>query len=223
MSQKLMPRLGSAIASTILSLFSGVLLVGVDKAQAALLTYTFDAGHRWESTSGRSFLKVDTSSLTGIGVEQIAVSEGRFYGYTFPTRREYEDLAGVRAFFYEGNFRGLNTSGGDQVITEVSYQDPGEPPVSFILDMRISWFIETFPTPYLDPSPSSTFFGYYEQYTTYSDGTTDRTDRQFYNNEFSYTLVDTEAEPVPEPLTAGGTALALAGLSWLKHKKKMAA
>jgi hypothetical protein len=35
--------------------------------------------------------------------------------------------------------------------------------------------------------------------------------------------VDTEPEPVPEPLTAGGTALALAGLSWLKHKKKMPA
>jgi hypothetical protein len=35
--------------------------------------------------------------------------------------------------------------------------------------------------------------------------------------------VNTEAEPVPEPLTAGGTALALAGLTWLKHKKKMAA
>ena len=117
MSQKQRQRLGSAIASTILTLFSGVLLVGVDKAQAALLTYTFDAGHRWESTSGRSFLKVDTSSLTGIGVEEIAVSEGRFYGYTFPTRKEYEDLAGVRALFYEGNFRGLNTGGGDQMIT----------------------------------------------------------------------------------------------------------
>jgi hypothetical protein len=41
--------------------------------------------------------------------------------------------------------------------------------------------------------------------------------------EVYYTLVNTEPEPVPEPLTAGGTALALAGLSWLKHKKKMAA
>ncbi|AFZ09033.1 PEP motif putative anchor domain protein [Oscillatoria nigro-viridis PCC 7112] len=37
-----------------------------------------------------------------------------------------------------------------------------------------------------------------------------------------YTLVNTEPEPVPEPLAAGGTALALAGLTWLKHKKKMA-
>jgi hypothetical protein len=43
------------------------------------------------------------------------------------------------------------------------------------------------------------------------------------NAEVSYTLVNTEPEPVPEPLTAGGTALALAGLSWLKQKKKMAA
>src|SRR4028118_1747661 len=95
MNHKQMPRLGSAIATTILSLFSGVLLVGVDKAQAAVLTYTFDAGHRWESTSGRSFLKVDTSSLTGIGVEQIAVSEGRFYGYTFRGSKEYQDLAEI--------------------------------------------------------------------------------------------------------------------------------
>ncbi|MBE9119375.1 PEP-CTERM sorting domain-containing protein [Tychonema sp. LEGE 07199] len=35
-------------------------------------------------------------------------------------------------------------------------------------------------------------------------------------------VVDTAAEPVPEPLTVGGTALGLAGLSWLKHKKKTA-
>ena len=43
MSYKLRPRLGSAIATTILSLFSGVSLVGVDKAQAAFLTYNFQA------------------------------------------------------------------------------------------------------------------------------------------------------------------------------------
>ncbi|MBE9185846.1 PEP-CTERM sorting domain-containing protein [Microcoleus sp. LEGE 07076] len=38
----------------------------------------------------------------------------------------------------------------------------------------------------------------------------------------SYTLVDTAAEPVPEPITVAGTALALVGLSWLKQNKKMA-
>ena len=223
MSQKPRPRLGTAIASTILSLFSGVLLVGVDKAQAALLTYTFDAGNPFYSPPGsRSFLKVDNSTLTGIGVEEIAVSEGRLYGYTFRSSKEYQDLAGVTASFYEGNFRGLNTSGGDDVITEVSYQDPGEPPVSFTLDSRISWFIETFPVPYLDSPPGSAFFGYYEQYTTYGNGTTELTGRDRFNSYFDYTLVDTEAEPVPEPLTVGTAAVALAGLSWLKHKKKMA-
>ncbi|WP_373533993.1 PEP-CTERM sorting domain-containing protein [Microcoleus sp.] len=34
--------------------------------------------------------------------------------------------------------------------------------------------------------------------------------------------LDAAAEAVPEPLTFGGTALALVGLSWLKHKKKTA-
>jgi hypothetical protein len=47
--------------------------------------------------------------------------------------------------------------------------------------------------------------------------------RIVYETPVSYTLVDTQPSPVPEPLTAGGTALAFAGLSWLKHKKKMAA
>jgi hypothetical protein len=50
-----MPRLGSAIASTILSLFSGVSLVGVDKAQAAVLTYTFDAGNPLKPPLGEVF------------------------------------------------------------------------------------------------------------------------------------------------------------------------
>jgi hypothetical protein len=65
MSHKQMPRLGSAIASTILSVFSAVSLVGVDKAQAAVLTYNFD-------TNGASgFFKVDNSSLTGIGLKKL--------------------------------------------------------------------------------------------------------------------------------------------------------
>jgi hypothetical protein len=65
------------------------------------------------------------------------------------------------------------------------------------------------------------FLGYYDDI---DNGSVDRVDRAIvYDTPVSYTLVDTEPEPVPEPLTAGGTALALAGLSWLKHKKKMAA
>jgi hypothetical protein len=71
MSQKQRQRLGSAIASTILSLFSAVSLVGVDKAQAAVLTYS-------SLDNSSNFFKVNNSSLTGIGVEYVTVSEGKF-------------------------------------------------------------------------------------------------------------------------------------------------
>jgi hypothetical protein len=62
---------------------------------------------------------------------------------------------------------------------------------------------------------------YYNSYWAYNGGPSHQLLRDFFGDPVSYTLVKTET--VPEPLTAGGTALALAGLSWLKHKKKMAA
>jgi hypothetical protein len=116
-----MPRLGSAIASTILSVFWAVSLVGVDQAQAAVFTFNFDG----EDANG--FFKVDNSSLTGTGieVEEIAVSEGRLYtwltsGYNSYKRhpKEYFDLAGATAYFYQGNFRGLRASGWDALTPE---------------------------------------------------------------------------------------------------------
>jgi hypothetical protein len=67
----------------------------------------------------------------------------------------------------------------------------------------------------------------YQSYIEDGSIITESYDREYLlispNAEVSYTLVNTEPSPVPEPLTSGGTALALAGLSWLKHKKKTAA
>src|SRR4028119_1072114 len=109
MSYKLMPRLGSAIASTILSLFSAVSLVGVDQAQAAVFTYNLDAGTSSFSPRSRgiSYFKVDNSSVTGIGAEYIPVSEGRLYEYTLAGGQEYYDLAGLSTLFWRGEFLGL--------------------------------------------------------------------------------------------------------------------
>ncbi len=214
-----MPRLGSAIASTILSL-AALSVVGVDKAQAAVLTFNFQVGG---GGSNLDFFKVDDSSLTGIGQESIAVSEGRFYGYTLEGGKEYYNLAGKSALFYQGNLIGLNASGGDDVIREIIIP-PDEPfgPLYVKVDRRISWRIDTYRTGFT--TWSSLLDGYFEEYTTYDDNSPVRTNRYFFSEiPVSYTLVDTAPSPVPEPLTAGGTALALAGLSWLKHKKKMAA
>jgi hypothetical protein len=214
MSYKLLPRLGSAIGTTILSLFSGVSLVGVDKAQAALLTYTFQAGPSDTSIVDASgFFKVNNSSLTGIDFERIAVSEGRLKTYLTVTKDDY-NLAGATALFYQGDFLGLNAGGWDEAIREFGI---GEPYYTKY-DTRSSWGME-------NNGPVSLFIGYKEVIITHiggGGGLVDRSIPPAYSG-VSYTLVNTEPEPVPEPLISGGTALALAGLSWLKQKKKMAA
>jgi len=223
MSHKLLPRLGSAIASTILS-YAAVSLVGVDKAQAAVLTFNFNAGGLG---SNLNYFKVDNSSLTGIGREYIAVSEGRFYDYTLRGGKEYYNLAGKSALFVQGNLIGLGTAGSDRVISEfiIPADQPGGP-YYVKADRSISWRIGDFPTGLTtsgDLMLGSLLEGYFEEYLNFNGYIPPRPNRGFFNERVSYTLVNTEPSPVPEPLTAGGTALALAGLSWLKHKKKMAA
>jgi hypothetical protein len=220
-----MPRLGSAIASTILSLFSAVSLVGVDKAQAAVLTYNF----KWNG-AGSGFFKVDNSSLTGIGAlnklpfprEDSTVS---LLALFLLGGKEYYDLAGATALFYQGDFRGLQASGsdyGDERINHSSRRTRR----AFVLKVESRHLGLSLPTGRGPTVPVDICVnGYYEQYTTYNGGSLTARPIEDYLQRcpVSYTLVNTEAEPVPEPLTAGGTALALAGLSWLKHKKKMAA
>jgi hypothetical protein len=203
-------------------LFSGVLLVGVDKAQAATLTYNLQVG----GSKGKNFFKVDNSSLTGIGEEYIRVSEGRLYGFTVGGK-EYDNLAGAGALFYQGDFIGLQVSRSDYATSEIILIPPDEPggPLYLKSTRNIYWSITNYRTGFSTWDPS-VLNGYYEAYTTYNGGSTNLADRDFFKEiSVSYTLVDTTAaaEPVPEPLTAGGTALGLAGLSWLKHKKKMAA
>lgn len=219
MSHKLRPRLGSAIATTILSLFSGVLLVGVDKAQAAVLSYNF-------STQGASgFLKVDNSSLTGIDFEGIAVSEGRLNTFLTASADSYGlkgkddyDLAGAIALFFQGDFLGLQARGGDYATREIDLPDVPGGPFYVKYEGTASWEM-------INNGPFSLFRGHKAVLISNRDGTL-HIDRGFGRVDYapvSYTLVDTAPEPVPEPLTVGGTTLALAGLSWLKHKKKMAA
>ena len=222
-----MSRLGSAIATTILS-YAAVSLVGVDQAQAALLTYDFTI----DNSVGSGFFKVSNSSLTGIDFEIIAVSEGRLnryvdgFGTRYPLKRkDYYNLAGAIALFYQGNFRGLGTSGGETVITEINVS-PDEPygPYYVKYEGRTYWNIST--NENISSNGPFSFFSEYNE-VLISDRNRlwliDRAVGRVNYAPVSYTLVNTEPEPVPEPITAGGTALALAGLSWLKHKKKMAA
>jgi hypothetical protein len=229
MSYKLLPRLGSAIANTILS-YAAVSLAGVDQAQAAVLAYNFqvqvkDIGIQaiFSSDIESGFFKVSDSSVTGIGVEEIAVSEGRFYGFTFGSpfeeSKEYYDLAGAKAVFYQGVFRGLNARGTDQATTVRQVSES----VYVTWRARTDWDMFTYNLS--DPTKStSVLFAGESLSITPSDGSTPISVQNLVRDRpITYTLVDTATEPVPEPLTAGAAALALAGLSWLKHQKKMAA
>ncbi|MBD0308792.1 MAG: PEP-CTERM sorting domain-containing protein, partial [Microcoleus sp. T1-bin1] len=207
-----MPRLGSAIASTILSVLWAVSLVGVDKAQAAVLRYDFQI----ENGVGRGFFTVDSSSLTGIGYEEVGVSEGilntPFYvpnGYHGQGEGSGDylyllRLGGVNAVFYRGDFLGLQGSRSD----EGRYKGQS---------ISAYWSFDLYPNASMW---TSRFSGSYEESpcnpNSYPGPTSLPCIKQVDDAKVSYT-------PVPEPLTAGGTALALAGLSWLKHKKKKAA
>jgi hypothetical protein len=216
MNQKQRQRLGSAIASTILSL-AAVSVAGVDKAQAAVLTYNFEV----EQGGGSGFFKLSNSSLTGIGSEQIAVGEGRFNTFaTASASKNYYDLAGAIALFFQGDFRGLQTGGDDAEIREIDLPDVPGGPFYVKYDSRAFWSMATNGV----SSPDmwrSYFSGYRETIISNRERVLAIDGRRIINGaEVSYTLVDTQ--PVPEPITAAGTALALAGLSWLKHQKKMA-
>jgi hypothetical protein len=216
MSHKLLPRLGSAIASTILS-YAAVSVAGIDQVQAAVLTFNFQV----EEGAGSGFFKLSDSSLTRIGSEQIAVSEGRFNTF-LAFSKTYYDLAGAIALFNQGNFRGLQASGGESGTTEVAVGGGDYIKVSG----RAAWYMGTEEASSLG-TWASYFSGAREAIYSTSEGYYFSTRTIISSARVSYSLVDTEpepgGEPVPEPLTAGGTALALAGLSWLKHKKKMAA
>jgi len=227
MSHKLLPRLGSAIASTILSVFSAVSLVGVDKAQAATLTFNFEIG----MGGGSGFFKVNNSSVNPeINYQEIAVSEGRLntpfiLDPLFEGRKEYYNLAGAIALFSEGVFRGILGGGTDSATIDfIIPPQVGSPQV-----IQASGRAFVYMQMYVQHYRGTTIFGpswaqaSKEVYIRRSNNTSEQHRDELATAPVSYTLVGTEPEPVPEPLTAGGTALALAGFSWLKHKKKMAA
>ena len=121
-------------------------------------------------------------------------------------------MAGAKAVFYQGVFRGLNARGTDQATTVRQVSES----VYVTWRARTDWDMFTL---YLsDPTKwTSVLFAGESLSITPSDGSTPISVLNLVRDRpIIYT-------PVPEPLTVGGTALALAGLSWLKHKKKMAA
>ncbi|TAF58553.1 MAG: hypothetical protein EAZ60_02715 [Oscillatoriales cyanobacterium] len=192
MNRKQRQRFGSAIASTILSC-AVLSLAGTDKAQAAVLTYNFQV----EKGGGSGFFKFSDSSLTGIGSEKIAVGEGRFNTPIRVYENDY-DLAGAIALFNQGNFRGLQASGRDYATSEIGVPDALGGPDYRKFESSATWYMGTEEA---ISTWASYFWGYGETIVSNRQGYLGRGRTIISSARVSYSLVDTAAEPVPEPIT----------------------
>ncbi|MGL5060953.1 MAG: PEP-CTERM sorting domain-containing protein [Microcoleus sp.] len=190
-------------------------------AQAAVLTYNFSSDY------GKGFVKFSNSGITGIDVEEITISEGKlttlFDFHADLVNPRSHDLAGTKAVFDRGEFRGLKATDSELIATEL-VDSPntvfGEP---YRYEKYLGWYFDT------DRSISGQWYsilsageqGYYYKST---GALIALTDTAVSDADWTaiYTLADTAPEPVPEPMTVAGTALALASFVGLKHRKKMA-
>jgi hypothetical protein len=198
-------------------------------ARSAVLTYNLESPR---VASG--FVKFSNSGIAGIGIEEAKVSEGRLNtvfvaGLAGPSspeyrlpRREYYDLAGAKALFFEGEFRGIKARGSDGFIEVVDIPDTGFGEYYTRYESGASWSLDT-----NGLSNPGRWISGFEGYTaTYIYARThflgvERSPYP-YGNTMLYELADTAAEPVPEPMTVAGTALALVVFAGFKQRKKMA-
>lgn len=212
--------------------YSAISTASMPPAQAAVLTYNF----RISDNVGSGFLKFSNSGITGIGTEEVSVSEGRLNtvfvaGLEGPSsaeyrspRREFYDLAGAKALFFEGEFRGLQARGSDSLIEVVDIPDTGLGASYTRYESSAAWYWDT--NGLSSPDRWVSIFEGYTETVIYARTHILAVARSPYPRDANvlYTLADTATEPlpVPEPMTVAGTALALASLVGLKHRKKNA-
>ena len=111
-------------------------LVAVDKVQAAFITYNFQVPD--PAVTGDGFFKFDNSSLTGTGREELAVSEGKFYGFLAASRdiflppsseysqltggKDYYDLVGLQFDSLKGSFGGCKQEVATKRVEKLQFQ-----------------------------------------------------------------------------------------------------
>ncbi|MCC3602658.1 MAG: PEP-CTERM sorting domain-containing protein [Microcoleus sp. PH2017_29_MFU_D_A] len=209
--------------------YGAISIADMPIARSAVLTYNLKA-----PGFASGLVKFSNSGIVGIGIEEATVSEGRLNtvfvaGLAGPSspeyrlpRREYYDLAGAIALFFEGEFRGIKARGSDRLTEVVDIPDTGFGEYYTRYESGAAWSLDT--NGLSNPGRwISGFEGYTETYI-YARTHFLGVERSPYRsgNTMLYELADTAAEPVPEPMTVAGTALALVGFAGFKQTKKMA-
>ena len=201
-------KLAVAIASTALS-YGAIATLEAPKAEAAVLTYSFNV------QLGKGSFTFDNSSITGIGFEDVTISEGTLSFFKVPhwwqTDKEY-NLAGEIVRLYNGELVGLIAQ-GKEVYSGVVYGDGR----SDSYTRTEYWEFHAYGHFPVMSWSTNTSCGTYLIYCGFL---------RSYDNYVIYSKVSEQpSEPltqVPEPLTMAGTALAFASLVRLKQKKKSA-
>lgn len=201
-------KLAVAIASTALS-YGAIATLEAPKAEAAVLTYSFKVG------LGNGSFTFDNSSITGIGFEDVTISEGTLSFFYEPriwrTKKEY-NLAGEIVRLYKGELVGLIAQ-GKEVYSGIVYGDGRSD--SYL--HTENWEFHAYGHFPVMSWSTNTSCGTYLIYCGIIKS---------YDNYVIYSKVSEQpSEPltqVPEPLTMAGTALAFASLVRLKQKKKIA-
>jgi hypothetical protein len=221
MTNKTAQKLVSAVLGTALS-YAAISAVAASKVEAAVLTYNFSVS----GSFGGSF-KVDSASLqqqenSADPKHQFAlISEGQFNFVDPFTNPKPYSLAGNKVLFYDGKIGALLASGADRIVEA---GDPRGDVISF--DRGVSWEFVGYTHGY-SPSLYATSVAtlIHEILITPRSGRQLIERRIFQiNQDVSYTLVNETnvdgAEPVPEPITMAGTALAIAGCVAFKKGRK---
>jgi hypothetical protein len=197
--------------------YGAILTAYMSIARAAVLTYNFGSDY------GRGFVKFSNSGIAGKELEEVTVSEGKLNTGFNPLNQANpidHDLAGAKAVFYQGEFRGLKARGSDIFTKEFDISEEGFGEYDR-QEYHIGWYFDTFEsasgqwTPILMTGMSGTLYRRNGEILLFDTNMSDAS----YNA--IYTLTDTAAEPVTEPISFAGTALALVVFAGFNRRKKM--
>ncbi|MCU0546215.1 MAG: PEP-CTERM sorting domain-containing protein [Oscillatoriaceae cyanobacterium Prado104] len=241
MNNKTLNKFRGIIGSSIIAIATG-LIAEIPKAQAAVLTYNFTANTTgWTTGTYSGYFKFDNSSLTGIGEEIVPISEGVFNFVDAENKPDSYNLQSSKSTF-EGRVS-FGASPGLEGVEIAAYLLDGDflglsfgrPTNSaFYTTSLINAFSHRYERRYGDlilvDYLSDSLYLTIDPYTDTIYGRLNEQPNHFatvnrpYQGTVTYTgparaVGDIPAEPVPEPMTVAGTALAFAGLAGLKRKK----
>jgi hypothetical protein len=233
MNNQILNKILGTIGTAALAIAAG-LVTEIPQAQAAVLTYNFTANTTgWTTGNYSGFFKFDNSSVTGIGEEVVGISEAVFnfvdaenkprtYNFGSSSKVSWSINNVPRDIFLTSSFIDLAVYLLDGELLGLSFGRFALSSISAaprFIDEGLRQFTSS-DVLYLTIDPYTDVIDGYLRMPLNRLASRDLP----YRGTVTYTgpvraLGDIPAQPIPEPMTVAGTALALASFAALKRKK----